>query len=196
MLKSITNFEIYVLGQGGLSKEILDYLTDCFPTRYVIQRVDLNGEVKIKTGRKVFLGMGDPRIREDCYIRNHKTLKFPSFVHPEAKVSKSSFLDQGSFVSPGAIISPTVNLGLGVFVNLNATIGHDSSIGNFAVLNPGATVSGGVQIGARVMVGANATILENICIGTDVKIGAGAVVTKDVAPGMTVIGVPAREKSN
>jgi len=38
----------------------------------------------------------------------------------------------------------------------------------------------------------NATVLPGIHIGRDVIIGAGAVVTSDVAPGLTMVGVPAR----
>ena len=42
-------------------------------------------------------------------------------------------------------------------------------------------------------IGANATILPGIEIGEDAMIGAGAVVTKSVAPGVTVVGNPAKE---
>lgn len=48
-------------------------------------------------------------------------------------------------------------------------------------------------MGKRCFIGAGAIILGPIRIGDDAKIGAGALVLKDVAPGTTVVGVPARE---
>lgn len=42
-------------------------------------------------------------------------------------------------------------------------------------------------------IGANATILPGIEIGEGAMIGAGSVVTKSVAPGVTVVGNPAKE---
>ena len=47
-------------------------------------------------------------------------------------------------------------------------------------------------LGKRVNVGAGAVILGNIEIGDDAVIGANAVVIKDVAPGSTVVGIPAK----
>jgi len=47
-------------------------------------------------------------------------------------------------------------------------------------------------IGKDVAIGTNATILAGVVIGDGAMIGAGSVVTKDVAPGMTVVGNPAR----
>ena len=41
-------------------------------------------------------------------------------------------------------------------------------------------------------IGSGATILCGITIGEKAMVGAGAVVTRDVAPGETVVGVPAR----
>lgn len=48
------------------------------------------------------------------------------------------------------------------------------------------------HIHQKVSIGANSTILPGITIGKGARIGAGAVVTKDVAPGITVVGNPAR----
>lgn len=49
-----------------------------------------------------------------------------------------------------------------------------------------------ITIGDHVHVGANATILPGVVVGDYAVIGAGAVVTQDVAPGVVVVGVPAR----
>ena len=49
-----------------------------------------------------------------------------------------------------------------------------------------------VRIGNGVHIGMGARILPGVTVGDDAVIGAGAVVTGDVAPGETVVGVPAR----
>ena len=51
---------------------------------------------------------------------------------------------------------------------------------------------GRVNVGDHAFVGAGAVILPRLKIGAHAVIGAGAVVTRDVAPGSTVVGVPAR----
>jgi acetyltransferase-like isoleucine patch superfamily enzyme len=40
--------------------------------------------------------------------------------------------------------------------------------------------------------GAGAVVLPKLTVGADAVLGAGAVAVRDVAPGITVVGVPAR----
>jgi serine O-acetyltransferase len=47
-------------------------------------------------------------------------------------------------------------------------------------------------IGDNVFIGAGARVLGGITLGDDAKVGANAVVLHDVAPGDTVVGIPAR----
>jgi serine O-acetyltransferase len=47
-------------------------------------------------------------------------------------------------------------------------------------------------IGDNVFIGAGARVLGGIHVGDGAKIGANAVVVHDVAPGTTVVGIPAR----
>ena len=50
----------------------------------------------------------------------------------------------------------------------------------------------GVLVRRRASIGSGAVILCGVTVGEGARIGAGAVVTHDVAPGETVVGVPAR----
>lgn len=60
-------------------------------------------------------------------------------------------------------------------------------------INRGAAgPSGPVVIGDDVFVGIRAIVLGGVTIGDGATVGAHAVVTRDVAPGSTVVGVPAR----
>lgn len=51
-----------------------------------------------------------------------------------------------------------------------------------------------VRVEDDATIGSGATILGGVRIGAGAMVGAGAVVAADVAPGATVIGVPARER--
>lgn len=53
-------------------------------------------------------------------------------------------------------------------------------------------VTAPTRIGDRVWIGERAMVLKGVTVGDGSVVGAGAVVTKDVAPGTTVVGVPAR----
>lgn len=52
--------------------------------------------------------------------------------------------------------------------------------------------TGRIVIGDRVFLGQRSVVLGGVTIGDGATVGAHAVVTQDVAPGQTVVGVPAR----
>jgi serine O-acetyltransferase len=99
-------------------------------------------------------------------------------IHPAAKIGQRLFIDHG----------------------MSVVIGETSEIGDDVTIYQG-TVLGGTSLdqgkrhptlGNRVIVGAGAKILGPVSVGDDARIGSNAVVLKDVAPGATMVGVPAR----
>jgi acetyltransferase-like isoleucine patch superfamily enzyme len=52
--------------------------------------------------------------------------------------------------------------------------------------------TGAITIGDRVFLGQRCVVLGGVTIGDGATVGAHAVVTRDVAPGQTVVGIPAR----
>lgn len=119
---------------------------------------------------------------------------WPALVHPTAQFERqSASVGRGVVLCAGVI--GTVNLVLDdfVMVNLACTLGHEARLGRCAALNPTVNVSGGVNIGEEVLVGTGAQILQYVNIGANAVVGAGACVTKDVPPGVTVVGVPAKQ---
>jgi acetyltransferase-like isoleucine patch superfamily enzyme len=52
--------------------------------------------------------------------------------------------------------------------------------------------TGAITIGDRVFLGQRSVVLGGVTIGDGATVGAHAVVTRDVAPGQTVVGIPAR----
>ncbi len=142
------------------------------------------------------IGIGTPasriRVSQDLADR-FPWLRFPSIVHPSVRMDRASCK-----VGPGVVLCAgvigTVNVSFEPFsmANLSCTIGHEARIGRGSVLNPTVNVSGGVVLGEGVIVGTGAQILQYVKVGDRAVIGAGAVVTRDVAPGVTVVGVPAK----
>jgi len=119
-------------------------------------------------------------------------LKPVTIVHDDVSIGTLTTLGGGSVVLAMVSMSPYVSIGDHVYVSHGALIGHDTRVGAYSSLMPGCVISGDCSIGEGVMVGSNATILEKVTIGAGANVGAGSVVTTDVAPGVTVVGVPAR----
>lgn len=101
-------------------------------------------------------------------------------IHPGAKIGRNFFLDHGF-----SVIGETAEIGDDVTIYQNVTLGGT---------NPSTGIGGKrhptIQSGA--VIGSGAQILGPIEIGEGAKIGANSVVTKDVAPGSTVVGIPAK----
>lgn len=118
--------------------------------------------------------------------------RYANLIHPRID-TKYSEIGTGCIMPEGTTIGGQTIIGDHVLTRLNTTVSHDVEIGNYVYIGPGATVSGNAKVRDRVLIGAGATILFNRTVGEDSTVGAGAVVTKDVAPGVTVVGNPARQ---
>lgn len=101
-------------------------------------------------------------------------------IHPGAVIGHNLFIDHG-FV----VIGETAEIGDDVTIYQGATLGGT---------NPTNGVGGKRHptIGDGVVISLGAAILGPIMVGERARIGANAVVTKDVAPGATMIGIPAK----
>ena len=123
--------------------------------------------------------------------------EFETVVHPRAEYSKWVTFGEGSVVCAGNILTTNIELGRHVQINLDCTIGHDVVLEDFATLAPGVHLSGWVHVRKGAYFGTGAVVINGtseapIVIGESAVVGAGACVTKSVAPGTTVVGVPAK----
>lgn len=101
-------------------------------------------------------------------------------IHPGAKIGKRFFIDHGF-----TVVGETAEIEDDVTIYQNVTLGGTNpSNGEGGKRHP--TIRSGAVIGS------GAQVLGPIVIGEGARIGANAVVTRDVAPGSTVVGIPAK----
>jgi len=115
-----------------------------------------------------------------------------TLVHPSVVVAQGVEIGAGSYVGAGSVLCPHCRIGAGVLINTRCAIGHHATIGDYCTINPGAQVNGYCIVEELVSVGSNAAMMEGSKVGAEASVGACSFVIGSVAPGTTVIGVPAR----
>jgi len=99
-------------------------------------------------------------------------------IHPGATIGRRVFIDHGM----GVVIGETAEVGDDVTLYQGVTLG-------------GTSLAAGKRhptLGRGVIVGAGAQILGPHTIGEGARVGSNAVVLADVAPGISVVGIPAK----
>lgn len=114
-----------------------------------------------------------------------------------AIVSPSSLLGEGSVLGDYAVVNNSSTIGKHYQGNTFSQVSHDCIIGDYVTMSPHASCNGWVHIGDGVSIGAGAVLRNGepdrrLRIGAGAVIGMGAVVVDDVAPGVTVMGNPAK----
>ena len=101
-------------------------------------------------------------------------------IHPAARIGRRLFIDHGM----GVVIGETAEIGDDVTMYHGVTLGgHWGSAGK---RHP--------TIGNGVVIGAGARVIGPVTVGDGARVGANSVVVRDVAPGSTVVGIPARAR--
>lgn len=118
--------------------------------------------------------------------------RWATVIHAAAWVSPTARLAVGVVVLANAVVNTGARLGRHVLVNSAAVVEHDVRIGDGSHVAPAAAIGGGATIGEHVFVGLGARVRDHIEVGAGAVIGMGAVVVESIAPGATVVGVPAR----
>jgi serine O-acetyltransferase len=100
-------------------------------------------------------------------------------IHPGARIGRRLFIDHGM----GCVIGETTEIGDDV------TLYHGVTLGGVSLKN----VKRHPTLEDGVIVGSGAQVLGPITVGAGARVGANAVVLKDVPPGVTMVGIPARQ---
>lgn len=202
---------LVIVGAGGHGREVLDtarnersgsydvlgLIADEEPDLDVLRRARARWLGPVEALRSLsadfVVAVGDGQVRAALAATVEGLgLRAARLWHATAHRSQDVEWGEGTVVLANATVTSCVDLGRHVHVNLGATVAHDCVVGDFVTVNPGAHLNGNVTVGAFATIGSGAVLRQGVTIGEGAVVGAGAVVTKDVAPGATVVGVPAR----
>jgi acetyltransferase EpsM len=139
-----------------------------------------------------FVGSDGVVGREDAVRRLGAAARWATVVHDRAWVSPSASLGEGSVVLAGAIVNAGAAVGRHAIVNSGAVIEHDVVVGEQVHVGPGAVIGGSATVGDGSLIALGAMVRDHIRVGSRATVGMGAVVVADVAPGVVVVGSPAR----
>ena len=106
-------------------------------------------------------------------------------------------LGEGSVLCHFTQLTSNIKIGKQFHANIYSYVAHDCVIGDYVTFAPKVQCNGNVRIENHAYIGTGAIIKQGtaakpLVIGEGAIVGMGAVVTKSVAPGVTVIGNPAR----
>lgn len=118
-------------------------------------------------------------------------------------VARTALIGPGVDLAEGAVlcdftmITASARIGRHFQSNIYSYVAHDCVIGDFVTFAPRVCCNGNVHIEDGAYIGTGAVIKQGsagkpVVIGAGAVVGMGAVVTKSVAPGVTVVGNPAR----
>jgi maltose O-acetyltransferase len=166
----------------------------------------------------------DPEIQADQQSAKEWMVRYNATLSATAGERRQLLRERLATVGNGAVIRPpfhcdygyNISLADDVFLNFNCvildvvavSIGAGTQIGpavqiytadhprDPAVRATGAEFGRPIAIGRNVWIGGGAIILPGVTVGDDTIIGSGSVVTRNVPSGVTVLGNPARVRSN
>ena len=106
-------------------------------------------------------------------------------------------LGEGAILSSFVHLTSNTRVGQHFHANIYSYVAHDCVIGDYVTFAPGVKCNGNVVVDDHAYIGTGAVLKQGqpnhpLVIGRGAVVGMGAVVTKSVAPGVTVVGNPAK----
>jgi UDP-perosamine 4-acetyltransferase len=208
--------KVLIIGAGGHGRVVLDILRaagreggtyepaafiDAEPARHgqildglpILGAANLLPKLRRQGYTAAVVAIGDNAVRvSNAAMARQAGLELANAIHPRATVSPTVRLGVNLCIAAGAVVCAHAQLDDSVIVNTGALVDHECHIHEGVHIAPGAVLAGRVTVEAGAFVGMGCRILPCRRIGRGATVGAGAVVLEDVAPGTTVVGVPAR----
>ena len=205
-----------VYGAGGHGREIMPLLRDeldgsdarlVFIDDGAVPGASINGHDVLSweafvaapaESRAACIAIGNSRIREalDHRVRD-AGVELIGAQAANAVVLDGAEIGPGALLSPFALVTSNIRIGRCFHGNMHSYVAHDCVIGDYVTFAPGVHCNGNVHIGDHAYIGTGAMLRQGtpdkpLVIGAGAVVGMGAVVIRDVAPGITVVGNPAR----
>ncbi|SDW23627.1 NeuD/PglB/VioB family sugar acetyltransferase [Lysobacter enzymogenes] len=202
--------KLALYGSGGFAREVLMLLEDLGLGERVMALYESDDlwKERIVSGintqpisrfdpatTELVLAVGSPQARRKMHASLPADTRYPTLVHPDARVHRSTSVGEGSIICAGSIVTCDIVIGRQVQLNLATTVGHDCRLEDFVTTAPAVNISGNCVLGTGSYFGTNACLREKINVAADAVVGMGAVVVGDLAePGGIYVGSPARLK--
>jgi sugar O-acyltransferase (sialic acid O-acetyltransferase NeuD family) len=151
------------------------------------------------SSRSLCIAIADPytryRLAEQCRQDGIVTLTVKA---SNVVIMDDVQIGEGAILSPFVTLTSNIRIGRHFHCNLYSYVEHDCVIGHFVTFAPGVRCNGNVVIEDYAYLGSGSVLRQGrpgtpLIVGRGAVVGMGAVVTKNVAPGATVVGVPARK---
>ena len=146
------------------------------PHAVIFYDVDIGSQTLIGDGASI---REQCTIGERCIISRYVTINYNSKVGHRTKIMDLTH------------ITGNCTIGNDVFISTGVLSMNDNALG-VGDQSPDQLRGPEIQDGARI--GGGAILLPDIVVGFGATVGAGAVVSRSVPPGVTVMGVPARQR--
>lgn len=196
----------YILGAGGLGRELCHWLADAglACAGFIDDNPDalahhhgypsvIGDTATCPIDLPILCGIGQNVIRQLAVERlKARGAHFASFIHPLAKVLPCT-LGEGAVIAPFAYIGADATIGDFLFLQTGGVIGHDVQAGDFLRMDTTAFIGGFGKVGNTVTLHTGAKVMPGKTIGDACTIGAGSVVISNLRTGHTVFGVPAQK---
>lgn len=205
-----------IIGAGGFGREVVDvvdainadtgpqidllgFAADGHPDPAMLQAWDMpylgapDAIAGLDEDSEYVIAIGDPLTRSQVSEKVAGRACRP-LVHPSSTSGRHVEIGRGTVICSHVSITSDIRIGDHVHVNLNSTIGHDAVLEDYVTVSPLCAISGNVTLERGVFLGTGVTINPGVTIGAGAVVGSGSVVVKEVPPGVTVVGIPARER--
>jgi len=150
------------------------------------------------SGHYINIAIANSAVRESLALRcSADGVRFFEVRAPNVVQLDEVHLGEGAILCPFVTLTSNIRIGKHFHANLYSYVEHDCVIGDYVTFAPGVKCNGNVHIEDHAYIGAGAVLKQGkpgqpLVIGRGAIVGMGAIVTKSVAPGLTVVGNPAK----